>query len=340
MEKRTIYHFGLPGTAGNFGRDPLLRRMPNGDLACIMLTGGPKEPHIENVGVVSYSTDDGDTWSEPALTFAHGARAVWCRELFAPPTGNPFAIVNTFDPVSYYRELQSFFSFTEDNGRTWSEPRSIPFGVNGATMCQGIVLSNGDWLFPLYWQETHTGFDWTKGPYRAPFRCGVAYSPDNGASFYRAGYICGEYNLWEPCCVELEPGHVVMLMRDSTMFLARSDSYDYGRTWSERQITNIANPSTKFGMTKVGDAVVLVNNFYEEDDGGTRNFKERRIHLQLRVSRDGLQSFDTMLELEPTDERWFYPYIYNDEARRTLYIAYENGAEMRLNRVSYDEIGL
>ena len=44
MEKHTIWNFGR-----QFAREPILRPMADGSLICLFLTGGPTEPHNENV---------------------------------------------------------------------------------------------------------------------------------------------------------------------------------------------------------------------------------------------------------------------------------------------------
>lgn len=336
MEKHLIWDFGK-----QFAREPILRRMPNGDLVCTFLTGGPTEPHNENVLQMSRSSDDGKTWSEPKTILAHSRRGVWCTELFAEGP-DPFLVVMTYEAANHYLELQTYRSFSYDGGRTWEEPVAFPSGLNGVTLRQGIVLSNGSWLFPLYWQELRNHFDWGtwKGDGESrdiswPFCCGVARSEDGGKTFQRYGYLTGERSLWEPNCVELENGHVVILMRDNACgFLKRADSLDYGRTWSEPITTDIPNPNTKITLLKVGKNVLLINNF-RKDMGW-----DVRTNLEIRVSEDGLKSFSRVLPLENREERWFYPHAYVDKAQETIYVAYENAREHRLAKVSFRELGL
>lgn len=81
MEKHRIYTFGRPDTQGQFAREPVLRRMADGSLVCLFLTGGPTEPHNDNHVVISRSLDDGCTWSVPEPLFSHRGRAVWATEL-------------------------------------------------------------------------------------------------------------------------------------------------------------------------------------------------------------------------------------------------------------------
>lgn len=52
-----------------YAREPLLRRMPNGDLVCVCLSGGKTEPANQNLVIISRSKDDGCTWSAPEIIF-------------------------------------------------------------------------------------------------------------------------------------------------------------------------------------------------------------------------------------------------------------------------------
>ena len=58
--KRTLIH-----EFKSYAREPVIRRMPDGSLLCLFLTGGPTEPHNENKTVACRSFDGGDTWTEP-----------------------------------------------------------------------------------------------------------------------------------------------------------------------------------------------------------------------------------------------------------------------------------
>lgn len=254
-------------------------------------------------------------------------------------------VVMTYDARNHYRELQLFRSFTTDCGKTWSEPQSFPSGLNGVTLRQGIVLSNGEWLFPLYWQEVERRFDWgcepglqkpdEKGDFW-PFCCGVAISSDGGDTYRRYGYLKNRQshrNLWEPTAVEVSPGHVIMLMRDSERaYLKRSDSLDYGRTWSEPINTNIPNPMTKPTLIAVEGQVLLINNFH--DQSGWSN----RTHLQIRVSEDALKTWRKILPIAQTDAPFFYPHAFYDKQEQILYTAYENGRQHYLAKISLSEL--
>lgn len=82
------------------------------------------------------------------------------------------------------------------------------------------MLSNGAWVFPIYWQECCGAWDWKLHSVpndgideNWPFRCGVLRTEDNGKSFHIEGYLKAQTPLWENNIAEYENGKLVMLMR-------------------------------------------------------------------------------------------------------------------------------
>lgn len=119
-----------------------------------------------------------------------------------------------------------------------------------------------------------------------------------------------------------------MLMRSDKNF-SYSESFDYGRTWSDTGIYPLTvNSDTKFSLIKVGAKVVLLNNFITQ--GRTR--------LEMWVSDDNCKSWDKKLPLCPPDERMFYPHGYADDEKQILYIAYENARQHYFVKIPYSEL--
>lgn len=325
-----------------YAREPVLRRMPNGDLVCLHYSGGPTEPHDQNVELITRSADDGVTWSTTETLFRHSTRGVWAPELF---TGGdrPCAFVHTFDASSHYTELCAHVSFTADNGHTWTEPVSLPGGCHGLNVRQGIVLDDNTWVFPCYWQETTGGWDWLKQPdggmhldSRWLFRCGVLRSANRGDSFSLHGYLTVPgINLWEPNVVEVAPGRLLMLIRaEGQPCKYRSDSADGGLTWSVPHPTEIPDPNTKLTLLRVGDAIVLLHN-----SDATPGWTNRRT-LALWVSRDGGQTWPTKIDLvksQVANRVICYPHGFADTPRQTLYVAADTAVEHFLIKVPFSD---
>ena len=257
-------------------------------------------------------------------------------------------VVQTYNAECYYRELQTFYSTSFDNGNTWSEPISFPNGINGISIRQGIKLSNNSYLFPIYYGEVINNFDWQnvkKWHDNFRFCCGVIISNDKLKSYERYGYIKSEKCLWEPNCIEIENGHIIMYMRNNNdPYLGISHSYDYGKTWSTFKKTDIPNPNTKVTLIKANDLILLISNF-----NNIMGFKNRT-HLQIWISKDGENFYKQIriaidqirdnkkIKLEDDDKLFFYPHAFFDENSQLLYVAYENSKQFWLKKIPFKEI--
>lgn len=345
ISKRFYYPVTLLNDATlncGFAREPIIRKMPDGSLFCTFLTGGPTQPHNNNIVAATRSFDDGETWTDIYELFRHSARGLWCTEIFTEGE-LPCMFVHTYNAESHYNEVKVFRSYTDDSGNTWSEPKSLPSGLSNVSVRQGIILSNGDWLFPVYWQVVEKGWDLygeSKG-WRGrewPYNCGVLISSDKGECFQIYGNhrvrkdIAAPTLLWENNCVEAEPGQVIMLARASkTGYLYRSDSYDFGRTWTTMAATEIPNPDTKFSIAKIKNNIILVHNPHFSPEGGHAN----RLGLSLWVSDDGMNTWKTKLPLIAPDIPMFYPHIFNDNENRMLYLVCENKQQSYFMKIPY-----
>jgi plastocyanin len=245
--------------------------------------------------------------------------------------------VQTFAADRWYGEIKAFLAVSTDSGKTFSEPSMMPGHIGNVVMRQTIELSNGDWLTPCYWQEHFTGFgnEFTRAKHSDgglwTFCTGAVVATDknwNSATVNGRIHIDGQ-NFWEPNAIEVAPGHVVMFLRASAGLLHRTDSYDFGRTWSDPKPTDIPNADTKFTLLKVDETVVLINN----------STRLGRSLIELWTSRDGCESWDTKIELarlaDPNksslNEHYIpnmvcYPDGFVDDQQKKIYVAFEDGS--------------
>lgn len=279
------------GGQWSFGREPVLRRMPDGSLLAPLLSGGPTEPHDDNLVLVVRSEDDGRTWSVPEILFRHSTRGCWATEVFVEGDC-PLVFVHTLDAASHYLELQTYLSRSTDSGRTWSEPVSLQAAFHNVCVRQGLTLHDGAWLFPVYWQEARSGWDWRKEgktwiqheSWRVA--CGVMISRDRGQTWSTHGRLAADINLWEPNVVEIAPGRLVMLMRAEGLPVKyRADSEDGGLTWSAPYATDIPDANSKVTLLRHGDCVLMLHNPSEQAGW------LQRTNLELWVSRDGCRTW-------------------------------------------------
>jgi predicted neuraminidase len=321
-----------------FGREPVLRRMPDGSLCCLIYSGGPTEPHNENVVLLTRSEDDGTTWTAPVVLFDHPHRGVWATELFTAGP-RPCVFVQTLNADTHYMELHAFRAFTEDHGRTWSTPASLPGGVTRVIPRQGIVLRDGSWVIPVYWQESPAGWGW--GDARAQwgtrtFVSGVLRSEDAGQTFTLHGNLRAPSLLWEPNVIEVAPNRLVMLIRsDGTGVKFRADSCDGGRTWDGPVPTAIPDAGSKITLLAWHDAVLLLHN------PSAQAGWDQRHTLALWISRDGCATWTPVCDLvragQPDSNHVVcYPHGFVDG--ETLYVAVDTVRAHYLLKVPLDGI--
>lgn len=324
-----------------YGREPILRQMPDGSLICWIYSGGQREPDNHNVVLIARSQDRGETWTSPELLFSHEQRGVWGTEIFTVGK-EPFGFVHTLNAASTYLELRTAMSFTRDNGITWTEPIAL-HGIP-ANLCvrQGIVLSDGTWLFPVYWQECNGGWDWAN-PASArswPFRCGCIRSEDSGTTFSLHGYVSGGVvSLWEPNIVETADGILMLIRAEGTGVLYGCRSRDGGLTWSEARPSDIPDPGTKLTLLKHGERVLLLHNPTE--------CKVGRKCIELWVSDDGGKTWPTQRRLvevvgdntgEYTGGRMIcYPHAFLADDEELLYVAVDTKTHHYLLKIPYDD---
>ncbi|MDZ4801914.1 MAG: sialidase family protein [Bryobacteraceae bacterium] len=305
-----------------------LRKMPDGTLGMTMLGGGDSEPLPENNIFLTWSHDQGKTWSDlkPLLLgFKEKDRS---RALVPPELmvhqGRCWLFFYVHD--GKFGEWSSWYSTSEDSGHTWSKASPIPGELHRSTAVRNhLITAKGAIMLPFqhYLAERRN-----VNP-----RNGVLTSSDGGKSFQQHGWIRvsddDQYVGWtEPGLFEHSNGAITMLLRrDGSGVLYRADSPDGGKTWPTMALpTAIPNPGSKFTVYPLGgERVALLHNPHPK----TRN------PLSLWVSFDGMETWPYRRDLvrlppPPAGSRvsgafagMSYPDGFVSEDRAYLHFAYD-----------------
>lgn len=289
--------------------EPVLRRMPDGSLLCICQCGDTYEPAPGNRVYCFRSSDNGESWSRPTLLIPDNGLAVYATEMnVIDDTVRVYAVTHS----GRFLNMKTFIMESRDSGRTWKNAGQVPYYPGNCFVRGMLRLKNGNILLPIQYYpispeenarlitESHNIEDPRnqKVIWNADIRHmenNILISADNGRTYSHVhgpemelgGRTYDGWNWSEPTLAELSDGRIVMLMRrNNTGCLWRSESADGGMTWSQPIKTEIPNPSNKPKLICMPDGrIVLIHT-----PNGKEGFWNRN-PLAVWISDDDMQTW-------------------------------------------------
>ena len=285
---------------GNFptAHAPALLELPNGDMLCVWFAGtyeGSADIHI----VCSRLPKDGAAWEAPVDVSCDETRSEQNPSLFYGPDGAAWAIYTAQldrqpgkDNMQYTSVIRCQKS--TDGGKTWGEYITL-FDRPGSFCRQPIqVLSNGRWIF-ANWLCTDSPDGLSGDP------TALQLSDDEGKT-WRCVEMLGSRGRVHANVVELENGHLVAFMRSREAdFIYRSESLDYGETWSVPAPTPIPNNNSSISAIKLqsGRIAVACNPTCTPDpQPGKAAWPGLRCPVAVALSEDGGLTFPMIRWME------------------------------------------
>lgn len=203
---------------------------------------------------------------------------------------------------------------SEDEGKTWGAAKQFsPNGkYTGLTNGRSIRLRTGRILLEAW--EGGDSFCYLTDDEGATWREGGRIKPPTG-------------DCWEPVCIELKDGSVMMLLRTVLGGQYKTISKDGGETWSEAALsplTGTGSPASLSRAPGTGDIVVIWNN----DKGSA----DSRTPLTAAISADEGVTWTHLRNVEDAPgDRWAYPAVtwVGNEALLT-YFNYTGGLSLQL----------
>jgi predicted neuraminidase len=260
-----------------FNHAPSIVRLPDGRLLTTWFSG-PFEASVHQLILASCSADGGVTWSaaeviqdtprtsdfdpahivDGARTWLFFTAGRWNRYPSAGPRQNELVGIQSY---------KLFARHSDDSGATWSQPQQIMDRPGYGCRSNGIRLSGGDLLLPVY-------------SFEPPYSSGVLKSTDRGTSWrhYEKVATPGKVGAGEPTIVELRSGDVLMAVRTTDGHLWTARSRDKGETWSEPQRSAMAANTSSHNLFRLADGRIALTHGPCEPS--------KRTLLTLRVSAD------------------------------------------------------
>jgi len=207
---------------------------------------------------------------------------------------------------------------SSDEGKTWSVAKQLSSDnkYTGLTNGRGIRLKTGRMLL-----EAWEGGD-----------SYCVLSDDNGETWRDGGRIKPEGgDCWEPACIELKDGRVLMLMRTQLGGQYMSLSSDGGESWTAPEPTALkgsAAPVSISRVPKTGDLLAIWNH----NPG-----RDARYPLTAALSKDEGVTWTSFKDIQSDPGYWAYPAVtwVNDTALLT-YFDYVDGHSLLLRRIPMD----
>jgi predicted neuraminidase len=262
FQVETVYTPADPG--GDYKHPATITELHNGDLL-IGFYGGAGEYEEDSKCWVGRKQAGNDTWDDPVVVAdtplrSDGNTVVWQ----APDTDRVwlFYLTRYGDTWS---ESRTKFKFSDDAGHTWSDPDTLQCELG--TMVQGmpIVLSDGKYLVPVYHETGHDRE--IVGPDTTSFF--LRLDPKTG-EFEETSRIRSEQGNLQAAVVELdEEGNLLAYMRrgggygpDTHGYIVKSESRDFGRTWTPGEDTDFPNPNAAVSLIKLqsGNLLLVYND--------------------------------------------------------------------------------
>lgn len=254
--------------------------LPLDDGRILIVYFAGEHEKADDVGIW-LSEYDGAKWLEPRCIAKLCGEPHWNPVLFKTADG----VRIVFKVGREIRAWRSMTMLSRDGGHTWSAPHGYENNpAGGPVRSHPIRLSSGAWLAPNSDED-------------GAWRPRVDVSHDEGETFERLSdiplnttdeaapdYLPG-LGAIQPTLWESAPGHVHALLRTTGGYVYRSDSDDYGRTWSRARKTDIPNNNSGIDVAKAPDGRLFLALNPVSGNWGART------PLSVYVSEAGGESF-------------------------------------------------
>lgn len=326
---------------------PALLELPNGDMLCCWFAGtyeGSADIRI----ICSRLERDGDRWSKPVDISGDPTRSEQNPSLFYGPDDAVWAIYTAQLDRQAGKDNMQFTSQircqkSTDGGRTWG-PYETLFAREGSFCRQPIqVLANGRWIF-VNWLCTDS-VDGLSGDPTA-----FQISDDQGKT-WRQVDMPNSRGRVHANVVEMDDGHLLAFMRSREAdFIYRSESFDWGDTWSEPKPTPLPNNNSSISALRLqsGRVAIAYNPTCTPDPKpGKAAWPGLRCPVAVALSEDGGLTFPIVRWMErgegymgeenrTNNKQYEYPYLMQSRDGM-LHLAYAAFTRLGVKYVRFSE---
>lgn len=289
--------------------------LPNGDLLCVWFAGSIEGTSDVNIAMSRLPTNEAQ-WTPPVLVSEDFTRSEQNPLLFSAPDSRLWLFYTAQETRGCSREewmrrvaagetkgsyIMQWTAVirrrvSEDYGHTWGPVET--FSSKPGSFCRQpmVVMSNGDWLFPMYYSLLAAG-------------CGddhsiMRISEDQGETWkeYPVPQSRGRVHV---SVVELSDGRLVAFFRSRAadrIYISRSA--DYGRTWTVPERTVLSNNNASIQALKLasGNIAIIFNNTSANDDPTKTIWPRERYPVTVAISEDKGENWPYMRHVDTGDD--------------------------------------
>ncbi len=319
--------FGPETPTGNYKHPACFDELQNGDLYLVYY-GGEGE-YAEGTKVWGARLEKGkEEWTAPAAIAGNPFYSLGNAVVWQAPDGT----VWLFYVIRYggtWSDSRIHGKISKDGARTWSESFILTFEAGTMVRSHPIVLSDGDYLLPIYHE---TGND----PEFVPASANSLFLRFDRKSkkWTESARIRSRTGNIQPAVVEVERGHLIAYCRRcggyepvQDGYLVRAESQDGGRTWSEGKDSEFHNPNAAVDFIKlVNGHLLLVFNDSMSD----------RTPLAAALSTDGGKTFPHRRNLAEGKDDFAYPTAVQTRDGK-IHVVYTARERTVIRHAAFDE---
>jgi predicted neuraminidase len=319
--------FGPEVKTGDYKHPSCITQLANGDLY-LAYYGGAGEYADETKVFGARRSAESQRWTDPQVIASNPIRSLGNPVVWQAPDGLVWLFyVTRFGETWSTSRIKAKLS--RDGAQTWSEPFLVTLEPGTMVRGQPIVLSNGDYLLPIY-HETGDDPEVTGADTTSRF---LRKRPDSW-DWVESGVIHSDRGNLQPAVVELDAQHLLAFCRRAGDYLpttrgwiVRSESHDGGWTWSRGVDSSFPNPNSAVDLKRLRNGhLLLVYNDSMSD----------RTPLTVAISTDGGRSFPHRRNLAEGPGSFSYPTAIQTEDGR-IHVAFTSDERTVIRHATFDE---
>jgi predicted neuraminidase len=304
-----------------------ITQLDNGDLI-IAYHGGDGEYHEDTAVYATRLKAGGAQWTAPAIIadtpfHGDGNPVIW---------QGPGGMVWLFYVVRYgktWSDSRIHCKVSRDGAQTWSDSFVLAFEPGMMVRNQPIVLTNGDYLLPVYHEKGNDP------EFVAPESTSLflRYHP-KAREWTRTPPIRSRLGNIQPGVVQLTDQHLVCYCRRGGGYEGRSDGYlvtseslDGGKTWAPGRDSAFPNPNAAVDFLKLASGNLLL--VYNDS-------MKNRTPLTAALSTDGGKTFPYRRNIRQGPGDFAYPYATQTRDGK-IHLVFTSQSRTVINRAVFDE---